>query len=204
MFGNVLDNPLAAFLIVVAQLPATFKDHLRARAGRNPSAAFMTYCHRSYFHGQWDVLLDEEFVDAYQNGIKIRCGDGVERLFYPRIFTYSADYPEKYVAFNTAETKLRDTVDRIAVATIRNLGNSPCPRCLVGKHDLHKLGMPSDTKKREKHQRQEDTSRRSKVEGAYKRIHELYGAIAGEPVEKELKEQSLIAIKVSRLTTSSF
>lgn len=25
------------------------------------------------------------------------CSDGVERRFYPRIFTYSADYPEKYV-----------------------------------------------------------------------------------------------------------
>ena len=57
----------------------------------------MTYCQRSYFHGQWEVLLDEEFLDAYRNGVKIRCGDGVERLFYPRIFTYSADYPEKYV-----------------------------------------------------------------------------------------------------------
>ena len=55
----------------------------------------MSYCHREYFHAQWDILLDEEFVEAYRNGVKILCGDGVTRLFYPRIFTYSADYPEK-------------------------------------------------------------------------------------------------------------
>lgn len=65
--------------------------------GRKPTDAFITLCHREYFHRQWDVLLNEEFLDAYENGIKILCGDGVIRVFYPRIFTYSADYPEKYV-----------------------------------------------------------------------------------------------------------
>ena len=55
----------------------------------------MTLMHQAYFHGQWDVLIDDEFVAAYKEGITIRCADGVERRFYPRIFTYSADYPEK-------------------------------------------------------------------------------------------------------------
>jgi hypothetical protein len=27
----------------------------------------------------------------------IQCADGIERRIYPRIFTYSADYPEKWV-----------------------------------------------------------------------------------------------------------
>jgi hypothetical protein len=31
----------------------------------------------------WQQLLDDDFLEAYQHGI------------YPRIFTYSADYPEK-------------------------------------------------------------------------------------------------------------
>ena len=34
----------------------------------------------------------------YVHGIVIKCCDGVLRRFYPRLFTYSADYPEKYVA----------------------------------------------------------------------------------------------------------
>jgi hypothetical protein len=37
----------------------------------------------------------EEFLEAYQHGIVITCLDGIKCRFYPRIFTYSADYPEK-------------------------------------------------------------------------------------------------------------
>jgi hypothetical protein len=48
-------------------------------------------------HRVWDVLLDEDFVDAYKNGTIIESPDGVKRRIYPRIFTYSADYPEKCV-----------------------------------------------------------------------------------------------------------
>jgi hypothetical protein len=48
-------------------------------------------------HAQWEILLDEEFQDAWDHGIDIQCCDGVKRRFYPRIFTYSADYPEKSV-----------------------------------------------------------------------------------------------------------
>lgn len=40
-------------------------------------------------------MLDDDFLKAYEHGIVIRCGDGVLRRVYPRIFTYSADYPEK-------------------------------------------------------------------------------------------------------------
>jgi hypothetical protein len=31
------------------------------------------------------------------HGIVIECCDGITRRFYPRILTYSADYPETYV-----------------------------------------------------------------------------------------------------------
>ena len=48
-------------------------------------------------HGSWRIVLDDEFVHAYKYGIVIRCADGILRRVYPRIFTYSADYPEKYV-----------------------------------------------------------------------------------------------------------
>jgi hypothetical protein len=50
-------------------------------------------------HEQWKILLDDEFLKAYHEGIVILCVDGIQRRFYPRIFTYSADYPEKYVSF---------------------------------------------------------------------------------------------------------
>ena len=42
------------------------------------------------------LLLDDEFIKAYRNGIVVRCYNGVLRQIYPQIFTYSADYPEKW------------------------------------------------------------------------------------------------------------
>lgn len=48
-------------------------------------------------HAVWALLLDAEFMHAYKHGIVIECPDGISRRFYPRIFTYSADYPEKSV-----------------------------------------------------------------------------------------------------------
>ncbi|KAJ7115737.1 hypothetical protein C8R44DRAFT_880156 [Mycena epipterygia] len=54
----------------------------------------LTHCRRELMHAVWKHLLDDEFLDAYKYGIVIRCADGIERRVYPRIFTYSADYPE--------------------------------------------------------------------------------------------------------------
>lgn len=34
-------------------------------------------------------------MHAYVHGFKHRFPDGVERLVFPRFFTYAADYPEK-------------------------------------------------------------------------------------------------------------
>ena len=65
--------------------------------GKGLTKAFMAHCHREFFHAQWKVLLDDEFMDAYEHGIVIECCDAIKRRFYIRIFAYSADYPEKYV-----------------------------------------------------------------------------------------------------------
>jgi len=80
------------------QLPNSFKNFASAQTagGKAPSPPFMTHCHREFFHEQWKVLLDDDFIEAWKHGIVILCCDGIKRRFYPRIFTYSADYPEKY------------------------------------------------------------------------------------------------------------
>lgn len=47
-------------------------------------------------HAILDLLLsDEEFLHAYLHGIVIEFADGIFRRVFPRLFTYSADYPEK-------------------------------------------------------------------------------------------------------------
>jgi hypothetical protein len=83
------------------QLPDDFKDFYIARSGHAVlPAALLTHCQRELFHEQWKAILDDDFLEAYDHGFVIHCLDGVTRRFYPRIFTYSADYPEKCVNQN--------------------------------------------------------------------------------------------------------
>lgn len=63
--------------------------------GRGASKNLMTHCRREIIHAQWMILLDQDFLRAWKHGIVILCPDGIKRRFYPRILTYSADYPEK-------------------------------------------------------------------------------------------------------------
>ncbi|KIO07303.1 hypothetical protein M404DRAFT_136171 [Pisolithus tinctorius Marx 270] len=91
----------------------------------------IAHCKRELFHGVWKVLLDEEFVEAYKDGIVIRCYDGVCWRVFPRIFTYAADYPEK-----------------VLLAAIHDKGNFPCPQCLIAKEDFSRLGLRSDASRR--------------------------------------------------------
>ena len=68
---------------------------MQTAGGKAPSPALMSHCARELFHAQWRILLDDDFLEAWEHGIAILCIDGVKRRVYPRIFSYSADYPEK-------------------------------------------------------------------------------------------------------------
>ncbi|KAF8145658.1 hypothetical protein K438DRAFT_2097389 [Mycena galopus ATCC 62051] len=80
-------------------------------------------------HQVWKLMLDDEFIEAYEHGIVVHCIDGIWRRVYPRIFTYSADYPEK-----------------VLLATIRDKGYCPCPHCLMLKTDFPKMGFLHDVR----------------------------------------------------------
>ena len=67
----------------------------RKQFGESATADMLTYLRREVMHAVWRLLLDDEFMDAYINGIVIEFHDGVKRRVFPRFFTYSADYPEK-------------------------------------------------------------------------------------------------------------
>ena len=60
----------------------------------------LTHCKHELFHAVWKIILGDEFIGSYRNSIVIKCHDGVLRRVYPQIFTYSADYPEKYVEYS--------------------------------------------------------------------------------------------------------
>jgi hypothetical protein len=65
--------------------------------GLAASATTITHLKRELVQKIWELLLDDEFMEAYEHGIVITCADGVTRRIFPRFFTYSADYPEKCV-----------------------------------------------------------------------------------------------------------
>lgn len=82
-------------LIYSPQLPDQLKDAYKSEYGTSPSKDVLTFCKRELIQRIWLLLLDEEFMKAYEHGILVTCGDGVVRRIFPRILSYSADYPEK-------------------------------------------------------------------------------------------------------------
>jgi hypothetical protein len=83
----------------IPSLPDSLQDLLGSIHAQwnTQKKAILTHCRRELIHAVWRLLLDDDFVHAYKYGIIIKCHDGIERRVYPRIFTYSADYPEKWV-----------------------------------------------------------------------------------------------------------
>ena len=77
------------------QLPESIKKFISSISDKKDNRDLLCHCKRELIQAVWQILLDDEFVNAYKNGIVVKCFDGILRRVYPRIFTYSADYPEK-------------------------------------------------------------------------------------------------------------
>ncbi|KAJ3524956.1 hypothetical protein NMY22_g10778 [Coprinellus aureogranulatus] len=174
------------------KLPDTFDDYLQKRNdGRAPTEGLFTHCAREVFQKQWSLMLDDELLDAMKHGLVLLCPDGRRRCFYPRIFTYSADYPEKQVP--------------TLIAGLRNNGLCPCHRCLIEKCDIWMLGAPSDSKDRVKRRRNEDKQKKQ-VDSARDEIEAGF-AVDGKRIDHHLKDWSLVPVHSSfrsRLADTNF
>jgi hypothetical protein len=84
--------------------------------------------------------------------------------------------------------------DRTLLATIRDQGVCPCPRCLIPKPKLDRLGLVSDSKNRIDKARKFDTD---SVNKARKAIYELGKPIGGIHVQRLLKASSAVPTSVS-------
>jgi hypothetical protein len=83
-------------------------------------------------------------------------------------------------------------VTRVLLASIRNLGACPCPRCLIPISRAHKFGMACDITQRVTMARVDDKSRQNKVYAARRLIYEKQYRINGTAIEKLLKDESLV------------
>jgi hypothetical protein len=146
------------------------------------------------FHAIWRILIDDDFLDAYRDGIIIKCYDGVTCRVFPRIFTYAADYPEKCVNCTLLAPFLLMRPWRVLIAAIRDKGVHPCPRCLLPKSYFGRIGLHYDVSGRvaRAYQSIKDT-----VIAARNTIYKLGTPIKGAAVERLLKELSLVPTVVS-------
>lgn len=163
--------------------------------GENISPEVLTHLKRELMHAVWELLLSGDFVEAYKNGIKIKCYDGVERLVFPRIFIYGADYPEKYVL--SALVFMYLIFFRVLLATIKNIGTAPCPRCEIKKDDISAMGTKADMDRRIMHKRQDTPFWHQTVEKVRIWIFEKGIRISGSAVDRALKQYSWVPTRVS-------
>ncbi|KLO18138.1 hypothetical protein SCHPADRAFT_820248 [Schizopora paradoxa] len=155
-------------------LTSQVKEFLRSLSeGKMPSTTLLAHLRRELFQGGWDIILDEDFLHAYCYGKVMLCADGIKRRLFPRIFIYSADYPEKCL-----------------IGTIRDMGDHCCPRCHVKKSEIWRLGTKADMKVRGS-PRTDDDVRRGKIETCRSFIYEKGYAVNSQAVENILKDQSL-------------
>ncbi|KAF8872006.1 hypothetical protein BD779DRAFT_1613865 [Infundibulicybe gibba] len=158
----------------IPSLPDSFQDAVadfHTKWGTQKKS-ILAHCRRELMHAIWKVLLDDEFIHAYHYGIVITCWDGIKRRVYPRIFTYSADYPEK-----------------VLLATIRDKGSCPCPRCMIPKTRIDLMGQVRDLAFRGNMARK---FMFSAVERARKLIYTSGLPIGGAAVERELFSTSSV------------
>jgi hypothetical protein len=151
----------------------------------------MRHCHRELFHAQWEILLDDEFLEAYENGVLFACSDGVIRRFYPRVFTYSADYPEKSVCDLLFLGHFLILEFRVRLSSIRQNGKRACPRCLIPKSQFPEVGTEADLRRRALLIRK-DSNTRSNIQAARSLIYKDNYAVNSTYVEDILKKESLV------------
>lgn len=91
---------------------------------------------------------------------------------------------------------------RVLIATIRDMGGCPCPRCTIPKEKIAGLGTRADQKIRVTHQRVDDEVRQSKVQQARDLVYTEGYVVTSQRVEEILKDESLVPTKVSPFCAS--
>ena len=82
------------------------------------------------------------------------------------------------------------------VATIKDFGSHPCPRCLVTIDQICAIGRDDDRKRREETRRYDNAERRERVDEAREWLYDKGYVITGDKVDGLLKDKSMVPTKV--------
>ena len=63
--------------------------------GKLATAPMLTHLHHKLAHAIRRLLLNNDMMHVYTNGVAIQLFDTIMRLLFPWFLFYSADYPEK-------------------------------------------------------------------------------------------------------------
>jgi hypothetical protein len=145
----------------------------------------------------WRILLGVEFMVAYIHGIVMECADGIMRRFFPRFFSMELIIQRSLFVLFVLMRELIIIPYRTILACIKYLGNYPCPRCLISKADISKLGTKHDRKLRDLKERVDDEIQQSKIRLVRDWIYKGGSGIVSAAVERILGPKSLIPTHVS-------
>ncbi|KAG2740084.1 hypothetical protein P692DRAFT_201872694 [Suillus brevipes Sb2] len=165
----------AHHLAYIPKLSDTLQDFYQACFNKPATSEILTFCRHELMHAIWLLLMDDEFMHAYEFGIVIEFLDGVSRRVFPRFFTYSADYPEKTL-----------------LASIKFLAQCPCPRCLMPKTKIGGIGTKADRRWRENEIREDGNGVWSIINRVRKWLYVEGTNIASVYVKRMLTPQSLV------------
>jgi hypothetical protein len=90
-------HALAVFILahLYLQMPETFAAWYRNHTENVPPTDLFTHMKQELMHALWKLMLDDEFMRAYSEGVPVEFANGKTRPIVLRIFTYLADYPKK-------------------------------------------------------------------------------------------------------------
>ncbi|KAF5356693.1 hypothetical protein D9758_013746 [Tetrapyrgos nigripes] len=160
-----------AYIPSLPNIQEMYQKHFKATA----SSEVLTHLKRELMQAIWFLLLDTEFVKACIHGILVLCADNIWRRLFPRIFIYSADYPEKML-----------------LACLKTLGRCPCPRCEIEKKDISQMGTFRDMNRRHSKARTDSHPLRWNVQEARRRIFEKGKAVGSRSVQVLLEPLSQV------------
>ena len=170
--------------------------------GKLPSKPVQTHCKREVMHAIWELLLDEEFMKAYKEGLIITCGDGITWKVFPRLFTYSANYPEKWViTISIPSCCAHADSGRVLLATLKFLGNCPCVQCLVEREKIFQLGSKLDMQCQQMKWWVDSHPRQVSVWDAQRQIFQ-FGRPVNSKIIDNIMVHSSVPIEVSSLSFS--